>query len=187
MDQIISFIRQFIDLFVWWVIIKPWEQGVLVRAGKHVHLLNAGVHLRIPILDSYYIQSTRKRMSVTGRQTVQSADGKSMTFCAAISYSIADVLKLYNTLHHAEDTVRNMTISHLAKIVSTHQSTVSLIEIQTEATKLLNLEQYGLVEVEVMLNELMVTRTYRLVGDYSQTYQNGTGLSTEEEHGVKKS
>lgn len=186
MDQIISFIRQFIDLFVWWVIVKPWEQGVRVRAGKHVHLLHAGVHLRIPILDSYYIQSTRKRMSITGRQTLQSLDGKTMTFCAAISYSISDVLKLYNTLHHAEDTIRNITISQLAQIVASHKSTISIIEIQTKVTKSLNLEQYGLADVEVMLNELMITRTYRLVGDYSQTYQNGTGLSTEEEHGTKK-
>jgi regulator of protease activity HflC (stomatin/prohibitin superfamily) len=147
MDQIIAFIRQFIDLFVWWVIIKPWEQGVLVRLGKRVFLLYPGVHLRIPIIDSVFVQNTRRRMAITGRQTILSADGKSVTLCVSVGYAIDNILLLYNTLHHAEDTIINITIAQLAKTVNENQSTVALSVIEKQVQDRVNLTQFGLCDV----------------------------------------
>lgn len=182
MDQIIAFIRQFVDLFVWWIIVKPWEQAVRVRLGKHVTLLKAGVHLRIPIADSVYVQSTRKRMAVTGRQTILSQDGKNVTLCASIGFAIKDVLLLYNTLHHAEDTIRNMTIAQFARAVQAHPATTPLATLENWVMEHMDLKQFGLCDITVSLNEFTIVRTYRLIGDYAQAYQSGSSLTTELEH-----
>lgn len=180
MDQIISLVRQFIDLFRIWCIVAPWEQAVRVRFGKNAVLLNAGVHFRIPIFDQFYVQSTRMRWLCTSRQTLMTKDGKTVMLNGMLGYSVIDVLRLHNTLYHAEDTIRNMTQAAIAD-ATTPLSSVNLnceIIAKLVLTQL-SLTQYGIGDVQFSVNELAITKTYRLVGDYAGTYSSGTTLSTE--------
>lgn len=63
--QLIEFIQR---MFVWWVIVQPWEKGIHVRMGKRVKVLNEGIHLRIPFIDQVNIQTTRLRVMQGGSQ-----------------------------------------------------------------------------------------------------------------------
>jgi|GEM_PF-1293113 len=182
MDQIIALIRQFINIFKIWMIVMPWEQAVRVRLGKHTETLEAGCHLKLPFVDSYYVQSTRKRNSVTGRQTILMKDGiRNAIVATIVGYTISDVLKLYSTLHHAEDTIRNMVMAEVVTVIC-ELDDLSPLSIGERVTKNINFEQYGLSNVEVCVAELSIARTYRIMGDYAQMFQNGTALHTESEN-----
>lgn len=182
MDQIIAFLREFIGIFKVWMIVMPWEQAVRVRFGKHTELLEAGCHLKLPFVDSYYVQSTRKRNSVTGRQTILMNDGmRNVIVTTVIGYAIADVLKLYSTLHHAEDTIRNMAMAEVVSAVCALDD-LTPIKIEEYMTRYLNFGKYGLCDVDIRVVELSIARTYRIMGDYAQVFQNGTALHTENEN-----
>lgn len=180
MDQIIALVRQVFDLFRFWVIIAPWEQAVRVRLGRRVAVLGAGVHFRIPVVDAYYVQSTRMRQCTTGRQTVTTRDGKVATVTATVGYAIMDVLLLHNTLHHAEDTIVSLVRGLIASVVSSSDSgAMTSGSIADKATANLDLTCYGLSDASVLINEFAVSRAYRFIGDYAQSYLLGSSLTTE--------
>jgi regulator of protease activity HflC (stomatin/prohibitin superfamily) len=181
MDQIVSLIRQFIDLFRFWIIVSPWEQAVRVRLGKHVKVLHSGIHFRLSILDSVFLQSTRQRVCTTDRQTLTTSDAKTVTITASVGYSIENIYTLYNTLHHADDTIRNIVRSRIASTISrTRSDELSCLEaLSRNISKDVSLAQFGLSEVVVYVIEIALVKTYRLIGDYAQSYVNGTSLSTE--------
>jgi len=187
MDQIISLVRQFIDLFRVWIIVCPWEQAVRVRFGKRVRVLGPGIHLRLPLLDHIFLQSTRMRICCTDRQTVTALDGKTFSITAAVGYSISDVHALYNTLHHAEDTIRQLVRAKTAEVISRSNSTDLTIErVTREVSASIDLGQYGITGSELYVNEFALSKTYRLIGDYAASYQQGTALSTEAQNTTPK-
>lgn len=183
MDQIISLFRQFMDLFRFWVIVCPWEQAVRVRFGKRTKVLGSGAHFRIPLADKVFLQSTRHRICTTYRQTITTLDHKAVTVTAAVGYSISDVRLLYDTLHHAEDTIHNLVRHAMAAAVSSmdsHKLTLKVLTDEVEAK--IDLSQYGISETKIYMNEFAFTRAYRFIGDSAQNYSNGSSLTTEKEN-----
>lgn len=63
MNELFGAIFRFFRQFQIWVVVAPWEQAVRVRLGKHLSVLNAGVHLKLPFADLVYLQSVRLRIS----------------------------------------------------------------------------------------------------------------------------
>ncbi len=51
MNWIKEIIQLFGEAFNWLYILQPWEQGVRVRAGKHIKKVNGGLHFKLPYLD----------------------------------------------------------------------------------------------------------------------------------------
>jgi len=57
MNSVKDLLDYILNIFKIWVIVQPWEQGLRVRLGKHIKLVNGGLYFKIPYIDSYYIQS----------------------------------------------------------------------------------------------------------------------------------
>jgi regulator of protease activity HflC (stomatin/prohibitin superfamily) len=158
-------IRQILsNLFQWWVTIAPWQQGVRIRFGKHTKLLQPGVHFKLPLFDSVYMQPIRLRAQYVESQTLTTSDGKTLSLAAAIQYEITDLLTLYRTLHNAHDTIGQQVQGELASYVYAHR----LDELKpSNAEKFLadtmDLSQYGLRVHKFKLTNFAVVRTYRLI------------------------
>jgi hypothetical protein len=179
MNQLVEAILRFLRNFKLWVVVSPWEQAVRVRLGKQVSVLDAGIHLRLPLADVVYVQSTRLRFTQTDRQTVTAKDGKTVSVVASIGYEIMDLEKLYRTVHHAEDTIRQMVRGSIAVYLSERYSAqVTAGDIARELSAMCDLSAFGLVTSEVIVTDLVIARTYRLIGDFG-SYQSGTSLNTE--------
>jgi SPFH domain / Band 7 family len=180
MEQLVALIKQFFGLFRFWVVVSPWELALRVRLGKRVSLLAPGIHFRLPVVDVVYVQSSRLRVVSTDRQTVMTKDKKTVSFAAAVGFEIHDLEKLYRSLHHAEDTIRSITRAALARDIHISDSCdldSSALALRVAAS--ISLEDFGLGGVKVFITDLMIVKTYRLVGDYAATYQSGTSLNTE--------
>jgi regulator of protease activity HflC (stomatin/prohibitin superfamily) len=62
MYQVKEFFEYIFNAVKIWIIIQPWQQGLRVRNGKDVKLLNGGIYFKLPYFDSVYVQETRLRV-----------------------------------------------------------------------------------------------------------------------------
>lgn len=171
-------LAQFGRAFIWWVVVQPWEQGLRIRLGKRVVVLAPGLHMRIPYADAVYKQSVRLRLSAMQFQTLTTKDGHTLTAAATLAYCIRDVRKLYDTIHHAEDTIRNMAAGAIASFVHEHpRAEVTPGTLATAATHALDLEQYGIGCAQVRIVDFAYVKTYRLISDQKYS-QFGDALNT---------
>lgn len=178
MNSIVGLIERFFRLFVWWITVAPWEEAVRVRAGKHVRRLDPGLHFKVPVIDRIYLQTTRRRVSGMPVQTLTSADGVTITLAAVLGYQITDLLKLYQTLHHAESTLRNLAMAAMADFVQGHRAEdCTPGAIQAYAARNVGIERYGLGAPEVWLVMFARVRTHRFIMD-SHWGTDGDNLQT---------
>lgn len=180
MNSIFVFFERFFGLFKWWVIISPWEQSVRVRLGRHAKLMGPGVHLAIPIVDRFYIQSIRHRVINLQNRTVTTADGKTIVIGAQLGYEVCDVMRLYQTLHDARATLENRAAGAIAEYVASHTlEECSPLRVASAAADMLGFEEYGIGNVDLQVDDyVVVPRTLRLVTGMGERYTNSDGLDT---------
>lgn len=176
--ELINTITAFlVKIFQWWFTVMPWEQALLIRYGKRVKLLGAGLYLKIPFIDTVYIQTTRMRMVDTPMQTISTKDGNTVTIKSAIRYTINDVQVLYSTLYHPEMTLNSMALGFIGEFVrdnNINEITPNAIEIFVNSK--IEADKYGLKDLSVKVTTFAVVRTYRLIQDGSNSYE---GLNME--------
>lgn len=167
-------LRSITSAFRWWVVVTPWEQVVRVRWGKHVQVLDKGVHVRIPLVDVVYKQSVRRRYSRLSTQTLTTRDERTVYLCAVLGYAILDIGKLYDTLHHGEEAVQAETEAYLASYIHNHDlSECAPRDIERDVVARLDLSRYGLGDVEVRITNFAVVRTYRFITGSPRDYMLG--------------
>lgn len=168
MEAFTALLRQFGQILTWWFTVAPWEQAIRVRAGRHLRLLGAGFYLRIPFVDRVYVQSIRRRVSPLQMQTVSTSDAKVFTVNGSVSYSVADIERLYQTLQHAEDSIRMLGMIAIADAVANMASAdCSPKAIGHIVTGQLQSKffEFGLADLHVEITDFASTRTYRLLMD----------------------
>lgn len=180
MGTISELFRQVTGLFKWWISVMPWESGLRVRLGRWVKVLGPGVHLKLPMVDTAFKQSVRMRVSTLPVQTLTTRDGKTVTLSAAVGYSVRDILRLYNGLHHAEDTIGNLVLSAIGEFVHQHRAEdCSPATVQRAVAGTIELERYGLADVHVYITDFAFVRTFRLISDSRWgTLGTSSGLNT---------
>lgn len=172
-------LQQIGNLFRWFIIVAPWEQAIRVRAGKHQRLLSAGLYLRIPFLDRIYLQSTRRRISTIAPQTITNLSGKTITLSCCVGYAIEDLMKLYEKLHDAADTIDAEVGAIVAGFVVTNEDddcTPQILEAYVRDR--LTLEEYGLRDPEFYVINWADVKTVRLLTGELKYWQNGNLLDT---------
>jgi regulator of protease activity HflC (stomatin/prohibitin superfamily) len=149
-----------------WVIVQPWETGLLVRRGKHVKKLSKGLYFKIPYFDSVYIQEARLRVVPLSMQTLTTKDGKTVTLNGAVGYSIQSIEQLYNTLYHPELTIQNIIMGEIAKAVY-GKAVLDLTPeyIQDQVMSRIKATEYGITFQYFKITNFAVVRTYRLIQD----------------------
>ena len=172
-------LRSLLQIFHWWIVISPWDRGVRARLGKHVCILGPGVHLKIPWADRIYTQPIRRRVSVISIQTITTLDNKTVTLSGSLGYAITDLLRLYQTLHDAEDTLEAEVQGLISDFVvrrNLAECTPDLIQLYV--VRSLHLDRYGLGDVEFHIVQFAVVKTFRLIQGDIRTYKHGSSLDT---------
>lgn len=178
-DSLTNLFRNIGDLFRWWVVLCPWEAGIRVRAGYWIAVIGGGIHLRIPFVDRFFVQSVRLRVATLPTQTVTTRDGKTVTVGGTLGYSVGDILQLYQTLQHAHDTLVNLAASALAQCVrELDASDLDPMRLQDAATRTLSVHGYGIAQATIRVTDFALVRTYRLIMD-GRGYSVGAALQTE--------
>lgn len=180
-------ISQILTLFQWWIVIAPWEGAIRVRRGKKIKVLQPGMHFRIPALDRFFVQGTRKRYMNTPTQTVTTYDGQALTVSGGTAYSIVDIGALYDTLRDAEDVIQIETLSLVAQYVASHTLEESRPEaIQSYVNANLKLERYGLGEASFLITDFVCVKTYRIINSNPKDWGSQGALNTQTEKLIGK-
>lgn len=168
----------------WWVVVAPWEQGIRIRLGKKITVLNPGIHFRIPFLDRVYVQSIRLRISTSGSRTISTLDNKVITINLTVKFAIKDVKLLYNTVANPETTL----INHISSLAAEYISQINSVDLSHKSlseyvTSKLDVSGWGLSDVSVSVIDFAFARTYRLMGN---EYERGHALDLEKKnHGMR--
>lgn len=167
MNTFNELIKYFSKLFVWFVVVQPWETGLRVRAGKHHKLLEAGAYLNIPYLDSFYVKSMRLTIEDTPMQTLSTADGKICTMKLAVSYKIMDLMKLFDSYEGVRSYVISAAMTACCDVVS--KSSHNEIDIDKLSSQIYNKvasdHSDGLEIVSVKVIDFAYAKTFRLIQD----------------------
>ena len=167
LNEILTGLKQ---LIAWWYTVTPWEMSVRVRAGRWVRQLGPGIHFRLPFIDRVFLQTIRLRYVNLQSQTVMTKDHKTVTASGTYGYAITDILRLYQTLAHADSTIIYLAGSALAKAIRSRSLTdCDQEQIEEEVTKSVALEKYGLTGERFNLLDFAIVRTFRLIKDERYT------------------
>jgi regulator of protease activity HflC (stomatin/prohibitin superfamily) len=153
-------------LFIWWVIINPWEMGVRSRAGRTAQLLNPGCHFRIPYFDTVLVQPVRERVTNLSPQVCTTLDKEVMTLAINISYQINDISKVYNTIHNPEGTICSIAMGEASKVIGS----LILSDCHQRAVESAILESLDELDIGIKIKGIRIVtfakvRTYRIIQD----------------------
>lgn len=181
MEWLTSFINRFTEAFKWFYILQPWEQALRVRWGKKVVKHEGGVHVKIPYIDYIFKQNTRMRLTPVPAQTVTTLDDKTITLSGALAYRVEDVTPLYMKLHMAEGTIARQAQGIFCRYIAGHEfEDCSPAVVMRHVDDTLDIAKYGLTEIEFILKDFAVVRTYRLItGEIADPYEPNS-LQTDE-------
>lgn len=181
MGSIKEFIEYIVNVFKIWVIIQPWQSGLIIRAGKNIREVSAGIYFKIPYLDSVYVKEHKLRVITLPIQTLTTKDLKTITLSSSVGYSITSIRKLYETLYHPETTISNMVMSEISELIfNTDLCDITPSLLEDFILKKINIEEYGLNFSYYKISNFAAVRTYRLIQDSSWMYENlNTGDSSK--------
>lgn len=160
-----GFLRAVTAVVTPWIVLAPWESGLRIRLGKNVVLLRPGFNWVIPGIDRVCVQTNRLRVSMMQMQTMSTRDGRTLILSANISYAIEDIRRLYDSLHHAEDTIKSIAAEAVAEAVLSVADPTPMSVTEYATNKLVRLNGYGLRDVSLCLTDFAFVRVYRLVSD----------------------
>jgi regulator of protease activity HflC (stomatin/prohibitin superfamily) len=183
---VLDYLARLLGGFAFWVVVLPWQQGLRVRAGRYVRLLEGGLYLKLPVLDVVKVESVRRRNSMLPVQTLTTADGATVTVAGIVAYAIGDLELLFRTLHHAEDTIIQSAGGAIADQVL-RQKRCDLDPAVLGAIVSRQLADafapYGLIDVSMQVTDFAVVRALRLISD--QRWSHGGVLDTQDSSGAR--
>lgn len=166
MSNFNEIIKALSQLFHWWILVMPWEQGLRIRLGKNVKVLVGGIYLRIPFVDIAYVKAFRVRIIPIAPQTVTTADRQTVTVTCALGYEIVDILKLYNSLNDPEMTLSTIAACHVAtKLMTSTAGGLTSADIESYLMDEMGKTDYGLKFSYLKITSFAIVRTYRLIQD----------------------
>ena len=180
MNQIKDFFEYIFNVFKIWIIIQPWEQGLIVRNGKRIKRVSGGIYFKLPYFDSVYVQECRLRMIQVCMQTLTTKDSQTLTINSALGYTIVDIEKLYQTLYHPEGTLVNIAMSEVSEFVYNNDFyEITPLSIEKSVLQKLNAEDYGLKFEYFKITNFASVRTFRLIQDGQSWIDNSLNLDNK--------
>lgn len=107
-------------------IVREWELGIRLQSGSIVKQLDAGngirksgVHWFIPRLGEIIVHECNLEVVETEPQTIETADGYSVTVQWAVTYCITDLINYYVSIQNQDDTVLGAVRAAAGEIIPT--------------------------------------------------------------------
>lgn len=91
---------------LFFVVLEPFEQGVLVRLGRFVKVLEPGLHFVLPLgIDAVYNEHVTPRTERLSGLSTTTKDGRPIGFDAVITYKISDIRKAVLEITDLKDAI----------------------------------------------------------------------------------
>lgn len=170
-DRLVELIIQFADLFRFWIILDPFEQGVLLRLGKFVRVLEPGFHWVYPLhIDHVMFESVVPTTHSLGNESITTKDGKAVSFHAVITYQVSDVEKALLSVHDTDHALVDACRGEVARTLMAHTWEEIIQDgIYDDLTKACRKRgwKWGIEIISVQLASLSLAKNIRLISNGS--------------------
>lgn len=117
-DKLVDFLLGFVHLFKFWTVLDPYEQGVLLRLGTFVKVLDPGFHWVLPlhidaIASLHIVPSTHS----LGDESMITKDGKSCGFHAIVTFQVNDIKKALLDVADVDHAVRDSCSGEIGRVL----------------------------------------------------------------------
>ena len=158
----------------WWlqltpiIIIRDYEEAVLLRFGRFKAVFKPGMHFKIPLFDEVIDQHVVVTTLSLDAQSLYTKDKQNIVVKGLIKYKIADVQIFLLEVYDAQDALSDMSQSIIKNIIMSmtlEECTDS--ELDNILTKKVRVEarKWGVEVQQVTLTDLAPIRSYRLIND----------------------
>ena len=158
----------------WWLEIKPlviirdYEEAVLLRFGKFKSVLKPGLHFKLPLFDEVIDQHVVVTTLSLDAQSLYTKDKQNIVVKGVIKYKIGDVKIFLLEVWDAQDALSDMASSIIKNVImamTLDECTDS--EIDNTLTKKVRVEakKWGVEVQQVTLTDLAPIRSFRLIND----------------------
>lgn len=164
----ISWLQGIVRPLKLWATVKPWEQGLRVRIGKHVEVLNAGLHWKWPLLDTVTVLPIRVRVATVPTLTAMTKDGKAVTVGMAFQYQIEDLERVFRSVHHPDQTVMYWiqgSAGELVRSLDSSEIEPGIIRDRIMQELAGRITAMGFGQFRVFVTDIALVRTFRLIQD----------------------
>lgn len=168
-------IERLIDILTNWasslapfVIVNPYEEGVLNRAGKFKKVVSPGIHFKIPLIDEIITQYTVMTTLSLPAQSLYTIDKQNIVVKGVVKYKISDVKIFLLEVYDAKDVISDMAQSIIKNIIMSKTMEECIdSEIDNTLTKKVRAEvkKWGVEVNQVTLTDLAPIRSFRLIND----------------------
>jgi regulator of protease activity HflC (stomatin/prohibitin superfamily) len=158
----------------WWlqitpiIIIRDYEEAVLLRFGKFKSVLKPGMHFKIPMFDEVIDQHVVVTTLSLDAQSLYTRDKQNIVVKAVIKYKISDVKTFLLEVYDAQDALSDMSQSIIKNVImSMSMDECTDSELDNTLTKKVRVEarKWGVEVQQVTLTDLAPIRSYRLIND----------------------
>ncbi len=165
--RLIEWLREGWRRFQPWHILQEDEAGILMRTGRYHHDLHPGWNWKLPLLDSIRYCTRALDTNLLAKQTLTTADGKTVMLQGIITYYVTDPKAYILDVNEADSVLNDTGIAAIARLAP--RFTADQILNGTEFTRALRREArrrarpFGIYVKSVGLADRVLTRAYRLV------------------------
>jgi regulator of protease activity HflC (stomatin/prohibitin superfamily) len=167
-DKLIEIISHWWLQIVPFVIIREYEEAVLLRFGLFNRVMLAGIHFKIPLIDEVLDQHVVVTTLSLDAQSLYTKDKQNIVVKAVIKYKIADVKTFLLEVYDAQDALSDMSQSIIKNVImSMSMDECTDSELDNTLTKKVRVEarKWGVEVQQVTLTDLAPIRSYRLIND----------------------
>lgn len=149
-------------------IVDQYNKGVLLRNGMFRKVLEPGLHIKVPFIDSYLEHITVVTTHNLPSQSLTTKDEKSLVVRSVVKYQVVDIQTLILDVYDAIDAISDMTMAIIKRVImdSTWEECKSN-DLDNQITKKARVEakKWGIEILQVTLTDIAQMRSFKLFND----------------------
>jgi len=162
-SQILDIIKTLGTSLAFWVVIDPWQAGVVLRLGKFHRRLDVGFHWKIPFFENAITQNTATTTTSLSAQSITAPDGVVYTVEGVVKWSVSDVKPFACDIWDSENVIVDSAKSAMAEIISKHGAKDIGNQVATKTR--IALKKYGIAVDTVTITTLAPIKCFRIISD----------------------
>lgn len=172
-DKLLELLAQFWHELVPFIVIREYEQGIVLRLGKYNRTIVGGFHWKLPFIEEVIAEHTVPTTIALEAQSVTTSDDKSVVVRGIVKYRVSDIKTFLLDVYDAHDGISDMA-QGIIKTVLGERTWLECQspDVENMITKKIRTEakRWGLEVLTVILTDLAIIRSIRLFSDHTHTH-----------------
>ena len=170
-----NFVRDFWDV-IWEVLgwfqvitfVDPWEEGIVVQAGKFRRTLKPGWWMHLPLtIDEIFTMNVKPAAMELEEQSCTTRDGKKIVCKGVMMWSIFDIRKAFEDVEDVEETTGDIAVGVIQEMVEQQDwEYIRTPEFRVDCKKAIQREarKWGVSCRKFKFKDLVLADSYRVFG-----------------------